>query len=222
MKHPSLLVALICLFIVSCNLKNNDSVISTKNEHSVSSTPTEKSVKKSSTSNNSYPTKLPKRTSSLNTSRMTNEVDHTFPFDIELKDANGETFKSNDIFKNNGKPTVLMFWLTTCGPCHMKLKAIKPLYPKWKEEAEFNMYAISGDFQKNYASFVKQTKQKDWDWDTYNDWNREFRIVLPGKLNGYPQTFIFDKNGKLVYQDKKYRPGDEHKLFEKIKEICNS
>ena len=145
-----------------------------------------------------------------------------FPFDIELKDADGKSYNSKDVFKDNGKPTVLLFWLTTCKPCHMKLSAIKPLYPQWKEEADFNVFAISGDYSKNYNSFVNQTKAKDWEWDTYIDVNRSFRNLLPGNLNGYPQTFIFDKNGKLAYQDKRYRPGDADKLFAKIKEICNS
>lgn len=145
-----------------------------------------------------------------------------FPFDLELVDADGKKHNSKKVFKQNGKPTVLMFWLTTCGPCHMKLNAIKPLYPNWKELADFNVYAISGDWPKNYEKFVKQTKSKNWEWETYHDTNRAFKDILPGKLNGYPQTFIFDKDGKLVYQDKRYRVGDEKKLFKKIQEICNS
>jgi len=76
--------------------------------------------------------------------------------------------------------------------------------------------------ERRYPSFVKQVKQKEWEWDTYNDVNRSFRDILPGGLNGYPQTFIFDKNGNLVYQDKKFRSGDEVKLFEKIKQVSNS
>ncbi len=151
-----------------------------------------------------------------------NELNTSFPFDIKLKDADGKIHNSADIFKLNGKPTVLMFWLTTCGPCHQKLNAITPLYTEWAKEADFNIYAISGDFPKNYGKFVEHTKAKNWPWETYNDVTRSFRDVLPGKLNGYPQTFIFDEAGKLVYQDKKYRRGDEVRLFDTIKEICNS
>lgn len=145
-----------------------------------------------------------------------------FPFDLDLVDAEGKKYNSKKIFKKNGKPTVLMFWLTTCGPCHMKLNAIKPIYPSWIEQADFNVYAISGDWPKNYPKFVKQTKSKKWEWETYHDTNRAFKDILPGNLNGYPQTFIFDKDGVLVYQDKKYRPGDEKKLFKKILEVCSS
>jgi hypothetical protein len=42
---------------------------------------------------------------------------------------------------------------------------------------------------------------------------------MPGELNGLPQVFIFDKNGKLAYRHKGFRPGDEVELFEKIKEL---
>lgn len=150
------------------------------------------------------------------------EIAEAFPFDIKLKDADGKETNSKEVFKKNGKPTVLFFWLTTCRPCHAKLNAISPLYPQWQEELDFNAFAISGDFPKNYESFCKQTKSKNWEWDTYIDTDRAFREVLPGNLNGFPQTFIFDGDGKLVYQDKRYRPGDEKRLYQKIKEISNS
>ena len=144
-----------------------------------------------------------------------------FPFDLTLQDADGKQYRSSEVFKKNGKPTVLFFWLTTCKPCHMKLSAIAPLYPNWIKEADFNTYAISGDLPRNHQKFAQQTKSKNWQWETYLDVDRKFRELLPGNLNGYPQTFIFDEDGKLVYQDKRYRPGDEHRLFAKIKSITN-
>jgi len=150
------------------------------------------------------------------------KVMDNFPFDVDLKTADGKIVNSSDVLKKNGKPTVLLFWLTTCRPCHMKMDAIKPLYPEWKEEADFNVVAISGDFPQNYPKFVKQVNQKGWEWDTYNDVNRGFRDILPGGLNGYPQTFIFDKNGNLVYQDKKFKSGDELALFEQIKKASST
>lgn len=159
---------------------------------------------------------------SVTTHKAPEKLEDDYPFNVDLKTVDGRLVKSADVFKKNGKPTVLLFWLSTCRPCHQKMEAIKPLYPEWKEEADFNVFAISGDFPQNYPSFVKQVKQKEWEWDTYNDVNRSFRDILPGGLNGYPQTFIFDKNGNLVYQDKKFQSGDEVKLFEKIKQVSHS
>lgn len=145
-----------------------------------------------------------------------------FPFNVMLKDTKADLVNSNEIFKKNGKPTVLLFWLTTCPPCKMKMRTIKPLYTQWAEESDFNIYAISGDWSKNFDKFVSYTEEQDWPWPTYNDVNRGFREVLPGGLNGYPQSFVFDKDGKLVYQDKRFRHGDEKRLYEQIKKVCQS
>jgi thiol-disulfide isomerase/thioredoxin len=145
-----------------------------------------------------------------------------FPFNVTLKDADAQLINSNEVFKKNGKPTVLLFWLTTCAPCKRKMSAIKPIYSQWIEEEDFNLYAISGDWSKNFDKFVTYTEQQDWPWPTYNDVNRGFREILPGGLNGYPQSFIFDKDGKLVYQDKRYSFGDEKRLFSEIKKACQA
>lgn len=200
---------LAAFFLLACKQTNQDTTISTE-----ATTQVKKAVQ---------PTAAKEIISAKSEPRIVdNEPTAEFPFNVMLKDVDGNLKNSNEIFKSNGKPTVLLFWLTTCGPCHQKLNAIKPLYPEWIKEADFNVYAISGDFSKNFPKFVTQTKSKNWEWETYNDVNRGFRKILPGGLNGYPQTFIFDKDGKLVYQDKKYKRGDEVKLFETIKGICKA
>ena len=143
-----------------------------------------------------------------------------YPFNVDLKTIDGDIVNSSEVLRKNGKPTVVLFWLSTCRPCQMKMDAIKPLYREWQEEADFNVVAISGDYPQNYPRFVKHVSSKGWEWDTYNDVNRRFKEILPGGLNGYPQTFIFDKNGNLVYQDKTFTPGDELALFYEIKRVA--
>jgi len=127
---------------------------------------------------------------------------------------------TEDVLKKNGKPTVLLFWLTTCAPCAMEMKAINEKYEDWKKETDFNLVAISTDFSKNYPNFVKRVNTKKWPWETYNDVHREFRKVMPGGLNGLPQTFLLDKEGNIVFHKRKYRSGDEDKLYEQVKAIA--
>lgn len=165
---------------------------------------------KSDVHNNSMAVSIPK---------VPERLMENYPFNVDLKTIDGDIVNSSEVLKKNGKPTVVLFWLSTCRPCQMKMDAIKPLYPEWKEEVDFNVVAISGDYPQNYPKFVEQVKSKGWEWDTYNDVNRRFKEILPGGLNGYPQTFIFDKNGSLVYQDKKFSPGDEYALFYEIKRV---
>jgi thioredoxin-related protein len=42
---------------------------------------------------------------------------------------------------------------------------------------------------------------------------------MPGGLNGYPQVFLFDKNGQLVWRKKGYLQGDELKMLEEVKKL---
>lgn len=152
--------------------------------------------------------------------RAKTAIQGTYPYDIDLKDAASKTLKSDQILAKNDKPTILLFWLTTCFPCSMEMKAIKEKYADWQEEADFNLYAISTDFESNFPKFINKVEENKWPWETYNDVNREFRQILPGGLNGLPQTFILDKNGEIAYHKRKYRPGDEDILFAKVKELA--
>ena len=81
------------------------------------------------------------------------------------------------------------------------------------------MLVISYDFPENYNNYVKRVAEEKWQWETFNDVRKEFGSVLPGELNGLPQVFIFDKDGAIAYQKRKYYPGDEDTLFQKILEM---
>ena len=157
----------------------------------------------------------------MSRARPKTEIQGSYPYDIDLKDATSKTVKSDQILAENDKPTVLLFWLTTCFPCSMEMKAIKEKYTDWQKEADFNLYAISTDFENNFPKFIKKVEENKWPWETYNDVNREFRQILPGGLNGLPQTFILDKNGEIAYHKRKYKPGDEDILFAKVKELAS-
>ncbi|MCC7466570.1 MAG: TlpA family protein disulfide reductase [Saprospiraceae bacterium] len=149
-------------------------------------------------------------------------MDTLFPFNIPLltidstRELNSKTVMAIPKKDKQKKPTVLAFWLTTCIPCHRELDTYTALYPEWKKQANFNLFAISTDFPKNFRSIARIVKEKQFPFEVYWDRDRLFRSVMPGGLNGLPQVFIFDKNGKLAYQHKGFRPGDEVKLFEKI------
>lgn len=194
----------------------------TNKDVSASANPTISEASLAPSANVQRDTTPPRRRSNtiVSTSRPKNKINQKFPFDISMTNAEKEVFNSAKSLASNGKPTVVLFWLTTCYPCRIEMAAIKKAYPDWKKEADFNLVAISTDFKKNYNNFIKRVEKEQWPWETYHDTNREFRLVMPGKLNGLPQTFVFDKNGEIAYHKRKYSTGDEIKLFEKVKELA--
>jgi len=221
----NLIYLILLLFFVSCQSEQTATAeVVTQNQTTVSKTkaipvvarPAQQQVRDTSV----QPRKS-RGQYTVSKSRQKNEIAATYPYDIDLKAANEKTLTSDQVLDKNDKPTVLLFWLTTCFPCSMEMKAIKEKYADWQKEADFNFYAISTDFEKNFPKFIQKVEENQWPWKTYNDVNREFRQVLPGGLNGLPQTFILDKNGEIAYHKRKYRPGDEDVLFAKVKELAN-
>ncbi len=155
----------------------------------------------------------------------TYKVDTIFPYNFPLVDLDStKVLNSKDVMAlaKKGKvkgPTVIAFWLTTCIPCHNELATYTANYESWKKQANFNMYAISIDFPHNFRKIAAHSRKKQFPFEVLWDRDRMYRTVLPGELNGLPQVFIFDKNGKLAYKHKGFVPGDELTLFQKIKEL---
>jgi peroxiredoxin len=150
-------------------------------------------------------------------------LDTLFPFNIPLVTIDSaKTLNSKDLLaisKNEKQPTVIAFWLTTCIPCQRELATYTANYAAWKNQANFNLFAISTDFPKNFRKIASIVGARKFPFPVYWDRDRLFRSVMPGELNGLPQVFVFDKNGQLAYRHKGFRPGDELTLLAKIKEL---
>ncbi len=151
--------------------------------------------------------------------RSADKINGKFPYDIWLRTPQGDSILSSKVFAK-GKPVVLLFWLTTCYPCRMEMDAIASKFVNWKKETDFELYAISTDFEHNFNSIQKRFGEKNWPFKFYWDYNREFKEILPGGLNGLPQSFILDKNGEIVHHKRKYSTGDEDLLYEEIKALA--
>ena len=48
-----------------------------------------------------------------------------YPFDIALRKADGTETSSAKVLKSKKGPTIVSFWLTTCGPCMLEFAAMK-------------------------------------------------------------------------------------------------
>ena len=153
------------------------------------------------------------------TGRQPDEIERQYPYDIPLRTADNDTLNSAGVFEKNGRPVILLFWLTTCAPCRMEMAAISKKYESWKKETDFNFYAISIDWPRNAVAFNQVVRKNNWPFPAWHDFDREFGKIMPGNLNGLPQVFVLDKNGQIVRHKRKYRPGDEDVLLKWVKEL---
>lgn len=142
-----------------------------------------------------------------------------FPFNFTLFTPDSTPIQSVEVLKT-GKPTVLAFWLTTCIPCMNEFAAYSQNLSDWKKQVDFNLVGISIDYQPRFRRIKELAQEKKWPFPVYWDRERNFKNILPGGLNGLPQVFVFDREGKLVWQHKGYYPGAEAETWGKVQEAA--
>ena len=135
---------------------------------------------------------------------------------VDIKDLNGKVFNTSE-FDNNNNPIIISFWATWCKPCKQELENIHELYEDWQEETNVKLIAISIDDSRNTAKIKPLVNAKGWEYEVYQDSNREFAAKMG--VNPIPHTFLLDGNKKVVWEHVTYADGDEEELYEKVLEL---
>lgn len=135
--------------------------------------------------------------------------------DVKIENQNGEIVSTRLLAE--GKPLIISFWSTTCKPCIMELNAINDAIADWREEADFEVVAVSIDDVRSLNKAKAMASGYEWDFITLFDKNQDFKRAMNVTLT--PQAYVVDGNGKVVYAHSGYTPGSEQVLFDHIKAL---
>ena len=135
---------------------------------------------------------------------------------VKVENSKGEAFDTKTLIES-GKPTIISFWSTSCKPCIRELDAIYDALPDWKEEADFNVVAVSTDDSRLLAKARSFAEGRGWgeDYILLFDKNQDFMRAM--NVSVVPHVFVFDAKGKVVYSHTSYVPGNEVELIDAIK-----
>ena len=133
---------------------------------------------------------------------------------MDTPDCTGEEFIATVVRENPGVVLFFDLWATWCGPCMSGIKAMEPLKSQWAGRP---------------IRFVYVTNESS----PANQWTKQI-ASMPGihyrlpdaiwkaipHLNGIPQYYIYDSQGKLFYEQTGF--GGIDPLKEKIEEALSS
>lgn len=134
--------------------------------------------------------------------------------DVKIKNMDGATVSTNTI-ANDGKPMIISFWATWCKPCIKELETINEVYAEWREQTGVKLVIVSIDDARTTSSVAPFLNAKGWEYESYLDVNSDFRRAM--NVNMVPHTFLLNGKREVLDQHTSFAPGDEDKLFEKVK-----
>lgn len=115
------------------------------------------------------------------------QADDFIVYDSEMNEV-----KLSDFF---GKPIVINFWASWCGPCKSELPAFDAIYEKYGDEVVFMMINLT-DGQRDTVSSIKEfVSDNGYSFPVYYD--IEYDASNTYGVRSIPQTVLINADGSL-------------------------
>ncbi|MDH7516421.1 MAG: TlpA disulfide reductase family protein [Bacteroidota bacterium] len=137
--------------------------------------------------------------------------------DFRLRDIDGKEHSFQEILAQvRGSETepkrgviIISFWAMWCQPCKQEMKALKPIFEKWRDK-NLHYIAINVDNPRSLAKVKTYLNAEQLPYLHLLDPNSE----VFKKLNGQnmPYQLIVDEQGKLIAKRVGFLAGDEKEI----------
>lgn len=131
--------------------------------------------------------------SSGNTDSSENKIE-TAP-DFTMTDASGEEVKLSDFF---GKPVVLNFWASWCGPCKSEMPHFEDAYQKYGEDINFVIVNLTDGARETVEAASDFIEEQGYTFPLYFDTNTEGAMTYG--TYSIPVTYFIGADGVPVAQ----------------------
>jgi thiol-disulfide isomerase/thioredoxin len=110
---------------------------------------------------------------------------------LKLKTADGKVIP---IESYRGKPVILDFWATWCGPCVASMPKLAELYAQGKEKG---LVLLSIDFDQDPKMATDFWAKKGYAWPDFHDGDGAIEKLVGS--SAIPRTMLIDAQGHVVY-----------------------
>ncbi len=116
--------------------------------------------------------------------------------DFTVIDRNGDQVT---LSSKKGKPVIVNFWASWCGPCKMEMPDFDAAYKKYGEEVEFMMVNLTDGRQETMEKATKFIRNSGYQFPVYFDTEGEAAYIY--QTVSIPRTLFVDKDGnaEVIY-----------------------
>lgn len=112
-------------------------------------------------------------------------------FTVYDKDGNEMTLSSL-----KGKPVVLNFWASWCGPCKIEMKDFEEAYSNYKDDIHFAMVNLTDGRRETVKTASKYIEQNGYSFPVYYD--TDIDAANKYRVYSVPSTYFINSEGELV------------------------
>ena len=114
--------------------------------------------------------------------------------DFTVYDAEGNGITLSALM--DGKPTVLNFWASWCGPCRSEMPHIQEAYERLGGEVSFVMINMTDGQRETQESAEEYMAESGWTFPIYFD--SDYDAAMTYGAYSLPQTYFIDAEGRLI------------------------
>ena len=113
--------------------------------------------------------------------------------DFTAYDADGNAYKLSDF---RGKPVILNFWASWCGPCKMEMPDFNEKYQQYGEQIHFVMVNLTDGAQETVETASRFIADEGYQFPVYFD--TDYSGAIAYGINAVPVTYFIDAEGNFV------------------------
>lgn len=114
--------------------------------------------------------------------------------DFTVYDSEMNEVKLSDSF---GKPIVINFWATWCGPCKSELPAFDAMYKKYGNDVVFMMINLTDGYRETVSSVEKFLPNSGYSFPVYYDIQYDASDAYG--VHSIPETVFINADGSVYH-----------------------
>ncbi|UUA72036.1 TlpA family protein disulfide reductase [Cellvibrio sp. QJXJ] len=131
--------------------------------------------------------------------------------DFTLPSSSGENVR---LAEQRGQVVMLNFWASWCGPCRQEMPLLDEMSKRYSS-AGFVLYGVN--VEEDNTDAKKLIQQLGVTFPILYD--AESKASSLYNVDAMPTTVLIDKKGEIRYVNRGYKPGDENKYRDQIREL---